>query len=50
MIPISEALQIITRQTFALESKTVELSVVCGRVLAEDISADFEIGHCTLGI
>jgi molybdopterin molybdotransferase len=43
MIPISEALQIITRETFALNAETVELSAVCGRSLAEDIFADSDL-------
>ena len=43
MIPISEAIEIIKRETPSLEAETVELSVVCGRVLAEDIFADSDL-------
>ena len=43
MIPISEAKEIITRNTSLLESEVVDLSRVVGRVLAEDIFADMNV-------
>jgi molybdenum cofactor synthesis domain-containing protein len=43
MIPISQALKIIKRETFSLENETVELSEVVGRVLAEEIRADMDL-------
>jgi molybdopterin molybdotransferase len=43
MIPISEAISIINRETFTLEAETVDLSNVCGRFLAEDIFADSDL-------
>ncbi len=43
MIPISEALKIIKCETFLLESETVELSEVVGRILAEEICADMDL-------
>ncbi|HSK74598.1 MAG TPA: gephyrin-like molybdotransferase Glp [Pyrinomonadaceae bacterium] len=43
MIPISEALKIIERETFLLESETIDLSNSIGRVLAEEIRADMDL-------
>ncbi len=43
MIPISNALQIIERETFSLESETVHLSEITGRVLAQEIRADMDL-------
>ena len=43
MISISKALQNIKSKTFLLESETVELSEIVGRVLAEDIRADMDL-------
>ena len=43
MIPISNALEIIERETFSLESETVLLSNVLNRVLAENIVTDMDL-------
>jgi molybdopterin molybdotransferase len=43
MIPISEAISIIKRKVYLLEAESVDLSAVCGRVLAEDIFADSDL-------
>ncbi len=43
MIPISEAISIIKREVYPLEAESVDLSIVCGRVLAEDIFADSDL-------
>lgn len=43
MIPISEALKIIERETFSLETETIDLHKIIGRVLAEDIFADMDL-------
>lgn len=43
MIPISEAISIINRETIPLEAESVDLSTVCGRILAEDIFADSDL-------
>jgi molybdenum cofactor synthesis domain-containing protein len=43
MIPISEALAIIKRETFRLAAETVDLRESVGRVLAEEISADTDL-------
>lgn len=43
MIPISEAISIIKRETHSLETEIVDLSAVCGRILAEDIFADSDL-------
>ena len=43
MIPISEAISIITREIFPLDSETIDLSNSIGRVLAEDIFADSDL-------
>jgi molybdenum cofactor synthesis domain-containing protein len=43
MIPISEALEIIKRETFRLEAETVDLEKSVGRVLAEEIRADTDL-------
>lgn len=43
MIPISEALEIIKRETFALEAEAVDLEKSVGRVLAEEIRADTDL-------
>jgi molybdopterin molybdotransferase len=40
MIPISEAISIIKRETISLEAEDIDLSAVCRRILAEDIFAD----------
>ncbi|HLM03297.1 MAG TPA: gephyrin-like molybdotransferase Glp [Pyrinomonadaceae bacterium] len=43
MIPISEALEIIKRETLRLEAETVDLEKSVGRVLAEEIRADTDL-------
>ncbi|CAN5759758.1 molybdopterin molybdotransferase MoeA [soil metagenome] len=43
MIPISEALKIIKRETFALSSETIDLENSVGRVLAQEICADMDL-------
>jgi molybdopterin molybdotransferase len=43
MIPISEALAIIKRETFRLEAETINLEKSVGRVLAEEIRADMDL-------
>ncbi len=43
MIPISKALEIIRNESFTLESETIELSEVVGRILAEEIRADMDL-------
>ncbi|HVE55186.1 MAG TPA: molybdopterin molybdotransferase MoeA [Pyrinomonadaceae bacterium] len=43
MIPISEALKIIERETFTLSPETIELENSVGRVLAENIEADMDL-------
>jgi molybdopterin molybdotransferase len=43
MIPISEAISIIKRETSSLETESVDLSNVCGRILAENIFADSDL-------
>jgi molybdopterin molybdotransferase len=43
MIPISEALEIIKREVFALTEETVRLEDSVGRVLAEEICADMDL-------
>lgn len=43
MIPISEAISIIKRETLTLETENVDLSKVSGRFLAEDIFADSDL-------
>ncbi len=43
MIPISEAVKIIKRETLRLEAETVYLTNVCGRFLSEDIFADSDL-------
>jgi molybdenum cofactor synthesis domain-containing protein len=43
MISIAEALKIIARNVSPLEAETVELSEVCGRVLAQEIEADMDL-------
>jgi molybdopterin molybdotransferase len=43
MIPISEALKIIRRETFVLESETIDLENSIGRVLAERVEADLDL-------
>ena len=43
MITISEALKIISDQTFPLDEETVELADTVGRILAEDIFADMDL-------
>ncbi len=43
MIPISEALEIIRRETFSLDAETIDLENSVGRVLAENIEADMDL-------
>jgi molybdenum cofactor synthesis domain-containing protein len=43
MIPISEAIEIITRETIRLAAETIDLQNSIGRVLAEDIFADTDL-------
>nr|HQU83903.1 molybdopterin molybdotransferase MoeA [Pyrinomonadaceae bacterium] len=43
MIPISEAIEIIKRETFSLPTKTIEIEDSVGRVLAEEIRADMDL-------
>lgn len=43
MISISEALKFIKKESFSLETETVELSNIVGRVLAEEIRADMDL-------
>jgi molybdenum cofactor synthesis domain-containing protein len=43
MIPISEAIEIITRETIRLSAETIDLQNSIGRVLAEDIFADTDL-------
>ena len=43
MISISEALEIIKRETFSLEAETVDLEKSVNRILAEDIFADMDL-------
>jgi molybdopterin molybdotransferase len=43
MIPISEAIEIIKRETFSLETETIDLENSIGRVLAEEIFADMDL-------
>lgn len=43
MIPVSEAIKIVTQQTSVLDSESVELTNALGRYLAEDIVADSDL-------
>ena len=43
MIPISEAIKIIERETVSLPAETIELENSIGRVLAENIKADMDL-------
>lgn len=43
MILISEALKIIDRETFSLESEDIDIENSIGRVLAEDVRADMDL-------
>lgn len=43
MIPIEEAVEIITREAFTLPAETIDLQDSIGRVLAEDIHADMDL-------
>ncbi len=43
MISISEAKKIVISETFTLENKSVHISNVVGRILAEDIFADMDL-------
>ncbi len=43
MIPISEAIKIIERETSSLASETIELENSVGRILAENIKADMDL-------
>ena len=43
MIPISVALEIIKRETFSLETETIDLADSVNRILAEEICADMDL-------
>ncbi len=43
MIPISEALKIIERETHSLKTETIDLENSIGRVLAENVVADMDL-------
>jgi len=43
MIPISEAIKIIERESFALPDETIDIENSIGRVLAEEIKADMDL-------
>ncbi|HEY0461528.1 MAG TPA: gephyrin-like molybdotransferase Glp [Pyrinomonadaceae bacterium] len=43
MIPVSEAVKIIERESFALSAETCDLENSVGRILAEDIAADMDL-------
>ena len=43
MIPVSEAIKIIKRETFSLRTETIDLSESVGRVLAGEIFADMDL-------
>jgi molybdenum cofactor synthesis domain-containing protein len=43
MIPVSEAIKIIKRETFSLETETIDLSESISRVLREEIFADMDL-------
>lgn len=43
MIPISEALKIIKRETFSLQTETIDLENSVGRILAQKIEADMDL-------
>jgi molybdopterin biosynthesis enzyme len=43
MIPVSEAIEIIERESFRLPPETIDLSESVGRVLAENIEADMDL-------
>jgi molybdopterin biosynthesis enzyme len=43
MIPITEALKIIERETFALPVETIDLADSIGRVLADEVRADLDL-------
>jgi molybdopterin molybdotransferase len=43
MIPISEAIKIIERETFPLKAETIDLRESIGRILAEEIFADIDL-------
>lgn len=43
MIPIADAIKIVLEQAAPLDSETIELSKVCGRILAEEILADMDL-------
>src|SRR5215213_350096 len=43
MIPISEAIEIIERETVALPAETIDLEDSTGRILAENIAADMDL-------
>lgn len=43
MISISDALKIVSENVSQIETETIELSEVCGRVLAEEIRADMDL-------
>jgi molybdopterin molybdotransferase len=43
MIPISEAIKIITREARSLSAETIDLRDAVGRVLAEEIAADMDL-------
>ena len=43
MIPINEAIEIITREAFSLSAETIDLDNAVGRVLAQDVNADMDL-------
>lgn len=43
MIPVSEAIKIIKRETFSLSTETIDIHESIGRVLAEEILADMDL-------
>jgi molybdenum cofactor synthesis domain-containing protein len=43
MIPVSEAIEIIKRETFSLSTETIELRDSIGRILAEKVFADMDL-------
>jgi len=43
MIPISEAIEIIRRETLSCETEAIDLDKTVGRILAEDVFADMDL-------
>lgn len=43
MIPVSEAIEIIRRETFSFDAETMDLRESIGRVLAEEVFADMDL-------